>query len=139
MSDLVVAQPGLGTWHRGAVAVSPLPGHQIPVGSPFKLFYELYGARQNETLRTWITIAPGTDPDLLSRLRAVFGDKRVIQLSFEEAAQPDLDGTLQVERAITPSLEAGRYVLEVAVERLDGSRRASMQTGILLLDAGTGS
>jgi hypothetical protein len=120
------------------VAVSPLPGHQSPAGSPFKLFYELYGARQNETLRTRITIAPGTEPDLISRLRAVFGDKRVVQLSFEESAQTGPDGTVQVERTITPSLEAGRYVLEVAVERVDGSGTVATQTSILLLADGTG-
>jgi hypothetical protein len=138
MSDLVVAEPGPGTWRRGAVAISPLPGHQFPAGGRFKLFFELYGVRANETLRTRITIAPGTDPDLLSRLKSVFGAQRVMELSFTESAQPGPDGTLQVERTITPSLEPGRYAVEVTVERPDGGGAVTMRTSILLLERNAG-
>jgi hypothetical protein len=138
MSDLVVAEPGEGTWRRGAVAINPLPGHQIPAGGRFKLFYELYGALAEETLRTRITIAPETDPDLLSRLRAVFGDKRVVELSFDESGQPNPDGTVQVQRTITPSLEPGRYVLEVTVTRPDRSGTVSRRTSILLVEESAG-
>jgi len=74
-----------------------------------------------ELARTRITIGPGTDPGLLSRLRSVFGGERVIELSFTESARPGPDGTLQVDRTITPSLEPGRYALEVTVERLVGA------------------
>jgi len=136
MSDLVVGQPGPGTWRRGAVSISPLPGHQVVVGGSFRLFYELYGTNAGETLRTRITIAPGTDPDLLSKLKSVFGEQRVVELSFTESALPGSDGTLQVDRTITPSLDPGRYVLEVTVERSDGGGRATMRTSILLLEHG---
>jgi hypothetical protein len=138
MSDLVVAEPGPGTWRRGAIALSPLPGHQVAAGGSFKLFYELYGVQPGEELRTRITIAPRTDPDLLSRLMSVFGESRVTQLTFTESAQPSRDGTLQVERTITSSLEPGRYTLEVSVERLDGGGVVDMQTTILLLESTAG-
>jgi hypothetical protein len=136
MSDLVVGQPGPGSWHRGSVSISPLPGHQLAAGGSFKLFYELYGTRAGETLRTRITIAPGTDPDLLSKLKSLFGEQRVVELSFTESALPGPDGTLQVDRTITPSLDPGRYVLEVTVERSDGGGLVTTQTSILLLERG---
>ncbi len=138
MSDLVVGQPGPGTWRRGAVSISPLPGHQIAAGGSFRLFYELYGAKEGETLRTRITIAPGTDPDLLSRLKALFGEQRVVELSFTETAMPGPDGTLQVERTITPSLDPGRYALEVTIDRPDGGGSVTMRTNILFLESNAG-
>jgi hypothetical protein len=44
---------------------------------------------------------------------------------------------LQVDRTITPSLDPGRYALEVTVERSDGSA-VTMRTSILLLESTAG-
>jgi hypothetical protein len=84
------------------------------------------------------TVAPGTDPDLLSRLKSLFGDQRVLELSFQESARPGADGVLQVERTITPSLEPGRYTLQVTVERPSSGEFATMRTSILLLQKSGG-
>jgi len=138
MSDLVIADPEQGSWRRGGVSISPLPGHQLRADGVFRLFYEVYGVKAEETVRTRITVAPGTDPDLLSRLKSLFGDQRVLELSFQESAQPGADGVLQVERTITPSLEPGRYTLEVTVERPSSGESATMRTSILLLQKGGG-
>jgi hypothetical protein len=61
----------------------------------------------------------------------------VVELSFTESARPGPDGTLQVDRTITPSLDPGRYSLEVTVERSDGSA-VTMRTSILLLESTAG-
>lgn len=134
MSDLVVGEPGEGTWTRGSIAISPLPGHQIPTDRPFRLFYEVYGLEPDHSYRTRITIAPGTEPDLLARLKSLFGDRRVLELSFDETARPGPGGVVQSDRTITPSLEPGRYTVRITVELPSTGDSVSMETRILLLE-----
>lgn len=136
MSDLVIAAAQPGAWRRGGVAISPLPGHQLAHTERFRLFYEVYGLEPGQSIRTQITIAPGTDAELLSRLKALFGSERVLELRFEETAWPGPDGTLQVERTVLPSLEPGRYTLQVEIE-LPTGEVVGKETSVLFLERGS--
>ena len=136
ISDLVIGEPGPASWRRGGIAISPLPGHGVAANGMFQLFYEVYGLEKNDIVRTRLTIAPSVDPGLLSQLKVLFGETRVVEVTFEEAARLDADGIMRTQRTVTTSMDPGRYTLHLALGVVERGQKATNQTGLLLLDQG---
>jgi hypothetical protein len=134
LSDLVVGDTAPGIWRRQTVAISPLPGHQLAADAPIRLFYEIYGLQEGDPIVTYLTIAPDIESGVLAQLRALLGSGRLIELHFEEHAQLDPTGVLQVERLVVPSLQPGRYTLRISVEAPGRARTASAETSIVVLE-----
>jgi hypothetical protein len=134
LSDLIVAEPGnAGYWTRGNASLSPVPGHQI-AGHAFRLYYEIYGLSDNESVRTRIVLSPTHEDGLKSRLRAIFGGRSVQELEFDERTTPDADGITSVDRTITTTLDPGRYVLELTIQRSSTGERLATSTEIVLIE-----
>ena len=133
ISDIVIGEMTGGEGlRRGSTKVTPLPGHRVAADSIFRMYYEVYGVRQADSIRTRVTMAPVSSGGLLAKLKAVFGERRVLDFAFVEQSQPDASGVVGVERSLKAAMEPGRYQLSVAVMR--GSDTVSALTRLVLVD-----
>jgi len=134
ISDLVLAEPGTGSWTRGNVSLALVPPRQFREGEPLNLFYELYNLPAGAQYRTEIVLAPA-QTSALSRIRKLFGGSGgTIRLNFDGTADPDSrTGAVQELREVTAALKPGRYKLSVTVTNVQTEETASAEKVFLVL------
>jgi hypothetical protein len=133
LSDLVIAETRNGTWSRGPIRLAPIPAHLIAAGTAFRLFYELYGAQNGDSLDVQIIMAPGDDPSVLSRLKSLVDRNSAKQIGFSERAEVDESGTARVVREIGADLEPGRYVVTVRIRDARSVETAEARTELIIV------
>jgi len=92
----IVAEPRAGILRRGTHALAPAPGHAILEDTPFRLYYELYGARAGDLLAVSIRVVPSKSESLIGRLGDLIASREAFSVEFEEDAVPDADGSLSI-------------------------------------------
>jgi len=115
LSDVVVAEPRAGVLHRGTHEIAPAPGHAILENAPFRLYYEVYGARPGDPLSVSIQVVPSKSESLPGRLRDLIASRDAFSVAFDEQAMPDPDGVLRVERDYLAELQPGAYSVVVTI------------------------
>jgi hypothetical protein len=133
LSDLVVAAPVDGTWVRGNVRLAPLPSHEVAEGEPFRLFHEIYGAADGDSVSVQITIAPGESESVLSSIRSLVQRRSAQQLTFSDRLDVDAVGTARLSREVATDLEPGRYVIIVNVRNPRLNASAEARTDLVIL------
>jgi hypothetical protein len=108
-------------------AISPTTS--IPPNSPTGVYFEVYGARENEPLEFSLQVER-SDRSLLGRLASVFGrSSSATSVSWAEPARiSELDVTPRYVNLNLSSLEPGAYRLRLRVRREDGSEVTSERT-----------
>jgi hypothetical protein len=115
LSSVVIAIPGSGgNWRRGATSLTITPLAEL-TGGAFRIFYEIYNLLANTPYSTEIAI----EREAVSQ--------PVVQVRFEDQAQPDADGTIQELRSIDTRLAPGRYRLHLRVTNLVTGEDARQQ------------
>lgn len=129
VSDIVIADMSDGVLERGVVRLSPIPTHQIDVGSRFRLYYEVYNLEQGDPLSIRIRIRPAEGSGLLSGITRLFGGrKNEIDLRFEDVATTPGPNGLQYLREVGAELEPGRYIVTVTVRDTEAGGESTRET-----------
>ena len=115
VSNVVVGETRSGPLRRGSHQLTPLPGHAVHEGTPFRVYYEVYGNRQEDPLSVSMTIVPARDPSILARLQALIRERRGVAVEFREPAILESDGVMRVQRDVSAELAPGSYALIVTV------------------------
>lgn len=131
ISTIVLAVPGAGgNWKRGATELTVLPTGQF-AGGDFRAFYEVYNLEQDSPYETEITIERVRD-GLGRMLDAVARVNPVIQLRFQDVADPDANGIVQELRSVETDLEPGQYSIHVRVRNLE-TRQSAVSERMLVV------
>jgi hypothetical protein len=133
LSDLVIAEDRDGSWARGPVRLAPSPGHYVVQGTTFRLYHELYGTRDGDSLHISITIAPSREANVLAQLRNLIDRKTAFQVSFDELSAVDATGTGRLVRSIGADLEPGRYLVAVSIRNARSGSVAESVTDLVVL------
>jgi hypothetical protein len=133
LSDVVIAEARDGSWRRGSARLAPIPAHYVGAGTTFRLYNEVYGASTGDSLAVEITIAPGTDDNIGEKLKSLINRRHAIRIAFSERALVDGSGTARMLREIPADVEAGRYVVTVAVTNGRTGAHAQAQTTLTIL------
>ena len=132
LSDLVVAEPRAGVLRRGTHEIAPAPGHAVFESTPFRLYYELYGARPGDPLSVTIRVLPAKGESILEKLQELISSREALSVSFEEQAVPDADGMLRVERDYQAELEPGAYSVVVTIHDARTDETVTADTNIIV-------
>jgi hypothetical protein len=132
LSDVVVAQPRAGVLHRGTHDIAPAPGHAVFESTPFRLYYELYGARPGDPLSVTIQVLPAKGESILEKLQELISSREALSVSFEEQAVPDADGVLRVEREYRAELEPGAYSVVLTVRDARTGEAVTADTNLVV-------
>ncbi|MGD8277765.1 MAG: hypothetical protein PVH00_07055, partial [Gemmatimonadota bacterium] len=132
LSDLVVAEPRAGVLRRGTHAIAPAPGHAVFESTPFRLYYELYGALPGDPLSVTIRVLPAKGESILEKLQELISSREALSVSFEEQAVPDADGVLRVERDYQAELEPGAYSVVVTIHDARADETVTMDTNLVV-------
>lgn len=133
LSDIVIAEPRDGAWLRGAARLAPAQGHAVLENSPFRVYYELYGAAAGDPLRVQVVIAPGADEDMLARLRSLISSRNALRIDFEEEARVDRDGAVRADREVSAELQPGSYVVIITVTNGRTGEVATRETNLVIV------
>jgi len=133
LSDLVVGEPRSGILRRGTHQIAPAPGHAVLENTPFRLYYELYGARPGDPLSVTIQVLPGRDESLLAKLKALISSRDAFAVEFDEPASPDADGILRVEREYRADLKPGAYSVVATIRNGRTGETATMDTNLVVV------
>jgi hypothetical protein len=134
LSDVVVAEPRAGVLRRGTHRIAPAPGHAIFENAPFRLYYELYGARPGDPLSISIQVLPAKSESLLSRLRDLIASRDAFSVEFDEQAMPDADGVLRVERDYQAELQPGAYSVVLTIRNLRTDETITKDTNLVVAE-----
>jgi tetratricopeptide (TPR) repeat protein len=118
ISDIVLAEPGGGVWHRGNAELALVPPRQFLEGEPLTLFYELYNLPAGATYDTEIVLAPSATSSGFARLKRVLGGDGTIRLRFSGQAAPARLGYVQEIRRVSTELKPGKYSVQIRVTNL---------------------
>jgi hypothetical protein len=132
LSDVVVAEPRAGVLRRGSHEIAPAPGHAILRDTPFRLYYELYGAQAGDPLSVSIKVLPAKSESLLGKLRDLIASREALSVEFEEPAMPDTDGVLRVERDYQAELEPGAYSVVLTVRDARTGETVTADTNLVI-------
>lgn len=135
ISDIVLAEPGVGSWQRGETALRLVPPRQFEENKPLRVFYEVYNLAPNTQYRTEITLQPIEAPVGFGRLKRLFGggDGKV-QLTFDGTVPDNNTGTVQEAREVTPAVKPGKYKLVVRVTNLADQQTVRSETSFIVSD-----
>jgi hypothetical protein len=134
ISDVVLAEPGNGSWTRGDAKLGLVPPRQFAEGRPLRLFYELYNLAPETPYRTEITLEPTTGTGGFGRLKKLFGGSGgKVEVKFEGVAPADSRGTIQELRQIAPQAKPGKYRVLVRVTNLKNQQTARSETMFVVL------
>src|SRR5690606_26519922 len=103
-------------------------------GSPFRLYYELYGMAVGDPTTVQIVVTPGRDESLLRRLADLVADRSALVLEFEEQARTDADRVTRVEREFAAELEPGSYVVTITVRNTRTAESVTRETNLIVLE-----
>jgi len=134
MSDIVIGEARDGAWQRGEYRLAPINGHAVSEGSPFRLYYELYGMAVGDPTTVQIVVTPGRDESLLRRLADLVADRSALVLEFEEQARTDADRVTRVEREFAAELEPGSYVVTITVRNTRTAESVTRETNLIVLE-----
>jgi hypothetical protein len=135
LSDIVIAQARNGTWVRGQHRLAPWSGHAVPLGTPFRVYYEMYGAQTGDAVHVRMTVAPSRDASILGRLKELISKGQALSLEYDDTYTPDADGVARVMRDIGTELEAGAYVVDIEITNTRSGQTAVAQTNLVLVKA----
>jgi hypothetical protein len=133
LSDLVIAETRNGGWVRGNIRLAPMPAHLIEQGKPFRLFYELYGTRNGDSLDVSIVIAPGRIDNILAKISALVSGKDAMSISFAERSAVDEAGTARFVRDIGADVTPGRYIVTVRIRNARTGETAESHTDMVVI------
>ena len=123
MSDIVLAEPDAGAWHRGDAHLALVPPRQFLEGEPLTLFYELYNLPDRARYRTEINLTPTEAAAGFSRLKKLFGaGGGAVRLQFDGEARRDAAGNVQEIRRVSTQMKPGRYQVMVRVTNLQNQQ-----------------
>ena len=133
ISDIVLAEPGVGSWERGEAKLRLVPPRQFEEKRPLRVFYEVYNLPANTEYRTEITLAPVETSIGLGRLKKLFGgDDGKVQLRFDGTVPEGTKGTVQEVREVTPAVKPGKYKLVVRVTNLADQQTVRSETSFIV-------
>lgn len=132
LSDIVVAEPRDGVLHRGTHDIAPAPGHAIFENTPFRLYYELYGAEAGDPLAVAIRVLPAKGESMLAKLRDLISSRNALSVEFDEQARPDADGVMRVEREYQAELDPGAYSVVVTIRDARTDETVTMDTNLVV-------
>ena len=132
MSDIVLAVPDVrGALRRGTFAVEPVPGHVMDVGRAFRVFFEVYGVANGETVSTTVSVTR-LDQSALQELRNLFRDKVATRtITFPRNAELDSRGVLVQDVLLSGDLLPGDYKVDVTIQ-LPNGKSVTRHTGLLI-------
>lgn len=123
VSDIVLAEPDNGSWHRGNASLALVPPRQFLEGQPLTLFYELYNLPKDTPYRTEITLAPTGARTGFTRLKRLLGGSDgTVRLRFDGTAAVDQAGNVQELRRVTTQLKPGKYHVDLRVTNLQNQQ-----------------
>jgi hypothetical protein len=135
MSDLVIAETRPGTWLRHGIGLEPVAANRLLTNQPFRLFYELYGVSQGETVDVEIVLEPDRPEGLLGRIAELISRREAMTLRFREPVQLAGADVAAVTRDITAELEPGEYTLSVKVTRRQDDASCTAATAVVVYRA----
>jgi hypothetical protein len=118
ISDVVLAEPDRGVWHRENADLALVPPRQFLEREPLTLFYELYNLPTGVTYSTEITLTPSAESSGFTRLKRLFGGDGTIRLSFSSQAALNRAGHVQEIRRVSTELKPGKYNVQIRVTNL---------------------
>ncbi|MGH7468474.1 MAG: GWxTD domain-containing protein [Longimicrobiales bacterium] len=119
LSDIVLAEPDPGAWHRGEAVLALVPPRQFLEGQPLTLFYELYNLQADAPYRTEITLEPTAQSTGFGKLKRLLGaGDGSLRLRFDGVARVNSAGHVQEIRRVTTELKPGKYNVRVRVTNL---------------------
>lgn len=132
ISDLVLATADTGTWRRGAVSLSLVPGRVFPVGEPMHVYFEIYDQPAGAAFGVEISLRTDRRRGILGRIAGLFrGARTAATLRFDDNAtesDPVL-GIPQLRSLGTADLEPGEYSLTVTItDRATGASSSRTRT-----------
>jgi hypothetical protein len=132
MSDIVLAVPDAeGVLHRGAFSIEPLPGHIVDVSKPFRVFFEIYGMKAADEVKTTLTVTR-TDMSALQQLRSLFPGKVASRsITFSRKAELDDRGVFVEDVQMNGDLVPGDYVVDVTITA--GGKKYTRHTGLTII------
>jgi hypothetical protein len=134
LSDIVIGETRDGVWRRGSHALAPIAGHAVPAGRPFRLYYEVYAARDDDPLHVEVQIVPGRDESVSARIRSLIASRQALSVQFDETARADPDGAVRVQRDIDAGLQSGSYAVVITVRNMRTGQIATAETNLIILD-----
>jgi hypothetical protein len=134
LSDVVVAEARAGVLHRGRHEIAPAPGHAIYEDTPFRLYYELYGAEAGDPLSVSIQVLPAKSESLLGKLRDLIASRDAFSVEFDEQATPDADGVVRVEREYRAELQPGAFSVVVRIHDARTDETVTMDTNLVIVE-----
>ncbi len=119
MSDIVLAEPDRGAWHRGEADLALVPPRQFQEGQPLTLFYELYNLPAATPYSTEIVLSPTAGSTGFGKIKKLFGGSDgTVRLRFDGAADLNNASHVQEVRRITTELKQGKYRVQIRVTSL---------------------
>lgn len=137
ISDIVVAHDREGTWQRGGESLLPAIGHSVAAGALTRLYYELYGLKEETTVNIQIQITPSREASILADIASWVRRRGAVSLSFQDHVQPNAAGTVPLLQAVRVDLEPGQYVLSIRVTNPKTGDSTEAETAVVVREAGT--
>ena len=135
LSDIVLAEPDSGTWHRGAARLALVPPRQFPAGEEVTLFYEIYDLPAGSPYEVEIVVEGGERSGIIPWLGRLLGFRRGrIRLRFQGEARTDDLGRVQEIRRVASELPPGSYRIRVTVTDLSTGATATREKRFVFLD-----
>jgi hypothetical protein len=136
LSDVVLAEPGNGTWRRGDATLGLVPPRQFIEGQPLRLFYEIYNLPVSTEYRTEIIMQPVEGETGFGRIKKLFGGGgNGVRTQFDGVAPAAHDGTIQELRQVTAQVKPGKYRVTVRVTNLQNAQTVRSETMFVVLKA----
>jgi hypothetical protein len=133
ISDIVLADVGIeGPLVRGAFKLSPLPNHEVQPGDAFRVFFELYGVKENEEVSTTVYIHRVDQKTIREQLRLA-GKRQDRTVQFDDRVSLDPRGIAMRDIEIAGDLVPGHYAIEVTVKTKAGV--VAKRAGTLIVEA----
>jgi hypothetical protein len=138
LSGLVIASADSGTWRRGDVALTLLPGRVFTAGQPMPVYFEIYNQPADSAFTVEISLRAERRKGLLGRIAGLFGgerDENAIRYDDIASVTDPLFGIQQLRTLGTADLAPGEYTLTVTITDGTTGRSTSRSRAVTLREA----
>jgi hypothetical protein len=135
LSALVIATADSGSWRRGEVGLSLLPGRVFTAGQPMHVYFEIYNQPADAAFTVELSFRANQRKGLFGRIASLFGgkgDAHTLRYDDVARAADPLFGVQQLRSVATADLEPGAYTLTVTITNLQTGSSTSRSRAVTL-------